>query len=238
MKVCKSNHEMAEAAKFCGECGSPAADVMKAVSADELDAALDALDEVHKAASGLDDDVFFENEDPPAGDGDDGLGDLTKSLAPGEDGSIDAMPVLDAIFTANNRQARGILAVARENRALRKELGTVAKSVATAVRSIHGLFAQGAAAAAAVADQPRPRRAQVDLVQKAIPGLHPQDNSPRGEQLWKSAVDAEIAGKLPAGTATVVQMMAHQGHTLDSIEKANPTLGAQLRNNVFTQAAA
>lgn len=237
MKFCKSKHEVAEDAKFCGECGSAAEDVAKAmaIGADELDAALGALDDVHKAVTGLEDDLDFEDDDPSAGE-EDGLGRVAKSLAPGDDGSIDAMPVLDALFTANNRQARTILEVGREARALRKELGTVAKSVATAVRSIHGLFAQGAAAAASIADQPRARRAQVELVQKSIPGLSAGDSSPRGESLWKAAVDAEVAGKLRSGDATMVQILSNQGHTLDSIIKSVPDLGARLAG-VFTQAA-
>lgn len=235
MKFCKSKHEVADDAKFCGECGSAAEDVAKAIGPDELDAALSALDDVHKAVSGLEDDLDFEDDDPAAGE-EDGLGGVAKSLAPGDDGSIDAMPVLDALFTANNRQARTILEVGRETRALRKELGIVAKSVATAVRSLHAGAAGAPASAMALAGQLRPRRAQVELVQKLIPGLNAADNSPRGETLWKAAVDAEVAGKLRPGDATMVQILANQGHTLDSITKSVPDLGARLAG-VFTQAA-
>lgn len=233
MKLCTGEgaHQNPDTAKFCGECGTTCGDVAKAVTADELDSALDVLDSFAKSVNDLDDDLELDDGD----DGGQDFGDVVKSVQ-ADDGTIDALPVLDALFKANNAQAGILQAVGREARAARRDLGLVAKSLSVALRQILASEAERGAHVAALAEQPRPRRAQVELVAKAIPGLSASDNSPRGRDLWEAAVSAEIAGKLQAGDATLVQQLTNQGHTLDSITKSVPDLGRRL-SGIFTQAA-
>lgn len=238
MKVCKAKHEMADTAKFCGECGSAAEEgnVVKAVTAEELTGALSALDELWKSTSALEADLDDDPGDDPD-DADDGtdIDDLTKSVAPDADGNVDAMPVLRAMFVANNAHARRLGVVGRENRATRREVGILAKAVATVVSGVLHKLDQISPPAALVAGM-APRKAQLNIVEKAIAGLDPSDNTPRGEALWRPAVDAEIAGRLPQGSATMIQRLANEGHTLKSISALNPHLGHQLQG-IFTQAA-
>lgn len=241
MKVCKAKHEMPDTAKFCGECGSAAEEggVVKAVTAEELTGALSALDELYKSTSALDADLDDgDDPDDPDGDENDGaeVDDLAKAVTPDADGNVDAMPVLRAMFQANNAHARRLGVVGRENRATRREVGILAKAVATVVAGVLHKLDQISSPQAALVPGMAPRRATLNIVEKAIAGLDPADNTPRGEALWRPAVDAELAGRLPAGSATKIQRLANEGHTLKSIAAIDPLLGHQLQG-VFIQAA-
>jgi len=246
--VCACGVEGLAAHKFCAGCGEPMVKAV-AVTQDELDKGLDALGLIAKANAALTDDIASgkgKDPDDPDGDGD-GDEDVqllkAEMLKPGEDGTIDALPILDLILKANNRVASIVQAHGREMRAMRKDLGIIAKSEEVVGRgqfaNARGLEEKIEALDATFANWaglPKPRKAQVELIRKAVQtGDADKDDSLAGNALIAKAVSLENQGLLQDGDASRVNHFANRGVTLDGIKTTRPDLHARLVAAIGTQ---
>lgn len=232
--------------KFCGGCGESLVVKAVTVTQDELDKGLDALGLIAKANAALDDDIIPEGaEGDDEGEGDDVLTLKSELLAPSADGSIDALPILDLLLKAVNRQATIIQAQGRELRAMRKDIGVQAESERTIGKGFfvkaHGLFEKIEALDQRFSEWaglPKPRKAQVELINKAIvpgDGRGEQDTSLTGTALIAKAVSLENQGLLQVGDASRVNHFANRGLSLDAIKIARPDLHGRLVSAIGAQ---
>lgn len=246
-----SQHDITEGHKFCGECGSPAEEpvIAKAegeLSAEELAQGLDALGVIAKANAGLGDDLIDDLDDLDDPDAID-TEQLLKSelVRPGEDGTIDALPILDLLLKANNRQASIIQALGRELRSLRQDFGVVTKAEETVSRAYIARLDQLANrlndAIETWSGLPRPRRAQVELVHKAVqtgagdPQGGQKDASLAGDALIAKAVALENQGLILQDDAGRVAHFANRGITLDGLAQHRADLHARLVAGIAQQ---
>lgn len=212
--------------KFCVECGDP---MLKAEQIEaDLAAALDDLDVIAKANTGLPETVT-----PPAVDKDDA--ELANLLKAAEDGTIDAGPILEAIRLSQNQVVATNLASATETRATRRELGTFLKSyvarergrdrsIAMLKSTIDGLEAT----VAKLSGTPHGHRSRLSITEQPRQGAGDGDEKPvtmpRDVFMAKAHV-AHDNGKLTIGDLAQVETWVNQGpNGLAMMNAADPAL--------------
>lgn len=220
--------------KHCVDCGHPLAKA----SAAAFDAALTILEDFAKAQAALPEQIVLE-PNPEA-----------EPLVKADTSEADDAAIANAILGAQNNAVHLAEAIATDVRAARKADGMLAKAMVTVFTALRdenaGLRSEVTGlkgAIEALANTPgRSRAATVVPLAKAIAGqtgAAPQDDSLRGTALVKAAIDGEVHNLLPSGDATLTQMYANRGHSLQTIAQENPALAGRLTRAIeATQRAA
>jgi hypothetical protein len=248
--VCVCGTEGTTEHKFCANCGET---MTKAVQPqDELDKGLEALGLIAKANAELGDELIGKpdgGQDDEDDDEDEDLNEILKSdiLKPDANGDVNAMPILDLLLKAINRQATILQGIGREQRRQSKDTGTMAKSQEVVTRSSIAKSRSLEEKLDALAEQfstwanlPKPRRGQVELINKAIqtgageggPGA---DDSLSGVHLIAKAVALETGGLLLQNDAGRVQHYANRGVTLKGLAQHDAGLHQRLVGAIANQ---
>jgi hypothetical protein len=231
---CETEQKADSGFKFCPGCGEP---MVKAAQA-EWEATLAALSDFHKSKIDLPEKVEVEKDESALASTKDLI---TKAAAAGNE--VD--PLGEALVLGQNLNADYLRTIATETRALRRELGQFAGLFVKALsvgfpgheeRILERLVALDERVAAWEGKATKPRSVQAGVIHKNTAaenqpnGDDDEDESPRGEPLWKAAVELELAGHLEAGSATKAQMYCNRGLTLKGIIEQDAPFGRTLFN--------
>ncbi|GEM_PF-3695970 len=223
------SHELPDGAQFCPACG----EILAKSAGAEYEEVLDVLETLAKANSALTDDIEIPEIDVdelPDDFGED-RNTLAKSMSV-EDGEevVDAFPILSALFGAHNGIINGQTALGQETRALRKEVGILAKSLVTVMRGqrdINGLIEQ-------IGNLPRGRKSaahRVEVMAKGGPGATPE--TPTNDRRQNAEIIAKcLKAQGDVFTAQDIVMLnefVNGGMSPAKIVASGSELGAKIR---------
>lgn len=217
--------------KCCSECGAQLAQASKAA----YDAALQGLGAFHKSQTGLAD-----RPEITPGDHQETKDVIAKARsAAGVDPS--EIATVELLLGGQNNNTDLLTAVMNDVRAGRRDVGELAglfmKALSAGLRAHEEAYTTAIQALTQRVDEweASPGRSRTAGLQPFIkanstqpPPAGTEDDSPSGDVLVKAAVQLGGARKLDPTDVTLTQQYANAGHTLRTIESADPALFRRL----------